>query len=75
MKCGSCGCKMTESFTTDVSDFGQCVIIIRNVPCYKCTECGEVFYKADVVEKLESITENAKKMLGEICVVDYKKAA
>lgn len=27
-------------------------VIIENVPCYKCEQCGEVLYSAAVMEKL-----------------------
>ena len=38
MKCISCKNEMYESLTTDVTDLGNIVIIIRNVPCLKCKE-------------------------------------
>jgi YgiT-type zinc finger domain-containing protein len=70
-----CGAKAEKGFTTDVTDFGNCLVIIRNVPCYKCTECNEVIYTADVVKRLEAIIEQAKKLMQEIAIVDYNKAA
>jgi YgiT-type zinc finger domain-containing protein len=70
-----CGAKAEKGFTTDVTDFGNCLVIIRNVPCYKCTECNEVTYTADVVKRLEAIIEQAKKLMQEIAIVDYNKAA
>jgi acetyl-CoA carboxylase beta subunit len=45
------------------------------VPCYKCTECNEVTYTADVVKHLELIVEQAKKLMQEISIVDYNKVA
>ena len=50
-------------------------VIVRNVPCYKCTECNEIIYTADVVEHLEKIVESAKKMMQEISIIDYSKVA
>ena len=41
MRCGSCGGAMLEGLTTDVTDLGD-MVIIRNVPCFKCTECVAV---------------------------------
>jgi YgiT-type zinc finger domain-containing protein len=70
-----CGAKAEKGFTTDVTDFENCLVIIRNVPCYKCTECNEVTYTADVVKRLEAIVEQAKKLMQEIAIVDYNKAA
>lgn len=53
MKCFECGANAEKSTATSVTDLGNCLIIVRNVPCYKCSECDEIFYTGDVVERLE----------------------
>lgn len=58
-----------------MTDLGSCLVIVRNVPCYKCTECNEVIYTADVVKHLENIVEQAKKEMQEISIIDYSKVA
>jgi YgiT-type zinc finger domain-containing protein len=75
MLCMECGARAEKGFTTDVTDLGNCLVIVRNVPCYKCTECNEVIYTADVVKHLETIVEQAKKMMQEISIIDYSKVA
>jgi YgiT-type zinc finger domain-containing protein len=75
MLCMVCGARAEKGFTTDVTDLGNCLIIVRNVPCYKCAECNEVIYTADVVKRLEIIVEQAKQMMQEISIVDYSKVA
>ena len=75
MKCLSCTADTVKSTTTDVTDLGDCLIIIRNVPCYKCGECVEICYTGDVVQKIEAITERVKDLAQEITVLDYNKAA
>ena len=75
MLCMNCGAKAEKGVTTDVTDLGSCLVIVRNVPCYKCTECDEVIYTGDVMKKLEEITESAKKIMQEISVIDYSKIA
>lgn len=75
MKCLNCNSEAEKSFTTDVTDLGSCLIIIRNVPCYKCEKCNEVFYSGDVIKKIENIVDAAKKLSQEISVIDYAKAA
>ncbi len=74
MRCGSCGGAMLEGLTTDVTDVGD-MVIIRNVPCFKCTECNDIFYTATVLERLEGIIEEAKRYIQEIAVIDFSKAA
>ena len=54
-------------------EFG--LLVIRNIPCYKCNDCDEVFYTGDVVQKLEEITERVKQLMQEITIIDYAKAA
>ncbi|MCJ8020433.1 type II toxin-antitoxin system MqsA family antitoxin [Blautia sp. NSJ-159] len=75
MLCMECGAKAEKGLTTDVTDLGSCLVIVRNVPCYKCIECNEVIYTADVVKQLENIIEQAKKVMQEISIVDYSKVA
>ena len=75
MLCMECGATAKKSYTTDVTDLGNCLVIIRNVPCYKCEECNEVIYTADVVERLEKIIDTAKKLMQEISIIDYLKVA
>mgnify|MGYP002706283368 CR=1 FL=1 len=37
MTCFYCKGDMLDSTTTYVEDLGNCIIIIRNVPCSKCS--------------------------------------
>ena len=75
MKCLKCAADVVRSTTTDVTDLGDCLIIIRNVPCYKCTECNEILYTGDVIRKLDTIIAKAKQTLNEISVIDFAKKA
>ena len=75
MLCMKCGGAAEKGYTTDVTDLGNCLVIIRNVPCYKCQECNEVIYTADVVQRLEKIVETAKKFMQEVSIIDYAKVA
>ncbi len=75
MKCQVCGAAAEKGFTTSVTDLGKRLIIVRNVPCYKCGECSEVIYTADVVQRLEQIIEAAKKLAQEVSIIDYAQAA
>lgn len=72
MKCGGDACKSTTSEAIEM-EFG--LLVIRNIPCFKCKECDEVFYTGDVVQKIEAITERVKTLMQEITIIDYNKAA
>lgn len=75
MKCMKCGSDAFKSTTTEAIELGFGVLIIRNIPCYKCEECDEIFYTGDVAQKIEEITARVKQFVQEIIVVDYEKAA
>ena len=73
MKCVTCGAATSVGITTDVTDLGHCLVIVRNVPCHKCVECNEIIYTADVVKHLETIVSAARMAVNEITVVDYSR--
>ena len=75
MRCPRCGETAEKGYTTSVTDFKNCLIIVRNVPCYKCTECSEVMYTGDVVQRLEQVIETAKRMTQEVFIIDFGRAA
>lgn len=75
MKCMKCGKNAYKSTTTEAIELGFGVLVIRNIPCYKCDECDEIFYTGDVVKNIEKITERVKQFVQEVIVLDYEKAA
>lgn len=64
-----------ESTTTHVVNYKNCLIIVKNVPCIECDQCGEKFYTDEVAEILDKIISAAKKFTQEISVIDYSQAA
>lgn len=64
-----------KSTTTHVVNYRGSVIVIKNVPCEECEQCGEIFYTDEVAENLEKIVNEAKKLLQEVAVLDYSKVA
>lgn len=66
---------MIENITTHVVNYNDCIIVIKNVPCIECDQCGEKYYTDEVAEKLELIVGTAKKLMQEIAVIDYQYAA
>ena len=75
MVCMECGAIVKNGYTTSVTDLGNCLLIVRNVPCPKCTECNEIIYTGDVIKRLEQIAEQAEQFTQEISIVDYSSAA
>ena len=59
-----CGAKTEEGYTTSVTDLGNCFLIVRNIPCYKCTECNEIIYTGTLLKgwnKLQNRRNNLHK--------------
>ena len=75
MKCFLCKGNMTTSTTTYMTTYNNCYIIIKNVPCLKCDQCGEEYIDGITMLKIETIIAKLKSMLTEIAVVDFKSAA
>lgn len=71
-----CKCDtVQQSTTTHVVNYKNCVIVIKNVPCEECEQCGEKFYTDEVAEQLEKIVDMAKKLMQDISVIDFLKVA
>lgn len=73
--CFFCKGEMEAATTTFMSDLGTCIVIIKNVPCLKCSQCGEEVFSDDVAKNLEKIINKLKLSITEIAVTDYKTAA
>jgi len=75
MKCFFCKGNMVDSLTTDMTDLESCIIIIRNVPCHKCVQCGEMSYNIDVSERLEQIVDTLRDSVTEVAIIKYTDTA
>lgn len=73
-KCFYCKGIMTDGFSNYMADLNGHFIIIRNVPCHKCNQCGEVSYSGEVVAQIEKIITKLKDALTEVAVVEYVAA-
>lgn len=76
MRCMSCKYgEMQESTTTYFVELNHCYVIIENVPCLKCEQCGEEFFRDSVAEKIETMLESIEKVASKIFIMDYAKTA
>ena len=77
MKCLCCkNGEMTPGTNTYFSQTpGGCYIIIENVPCMKCEQCGEVVYNTAVIEKVDEITEKIEAMASKVMIMDFSRAS
>ena len=74
--CMYCKCNETkETTTTHVVNYKDCLIIIKNVPCEECVQCGDKVYSNEVAIRLEQLVNNAKQIMQEMSVIDYASVA
>lgn len=73
--CFYCKGDMKPSTTTHVVNYQGCIIVIKNVPCEECSQCGEVEYSDEVMKRLDRIVNNVKELMQEVSVIDYLKTA
>jgi len=58
--CYACGGTMEPGKTTFTVDFGDGVVVVRNVPAMICSKCGMEFIDDDIAAKIEEIVNDAK---------------
>ena len=74
--CMYCKCDdLIPATTTHVVNYKGCVIIIKNVPCEECEQCGEKYYSDETAQQLEKLVNNAKQFMQEISVINYTQIA
>ena len=75
-KCFSCKSDtMEQSTSTYTAQASNCIVIIKNVPCMKCRQCGDVVYNTNILKKIEKIIRRIESMASEVAIVDYQKSA
>ena len=76
MRCLCCKSEKLKTTTKPYfSAIGENYIIIENVPCMICEDCGELLYSATVLENVESMIDRIRQMVSKVCIVDYNQAA
>jgi len=75
MTCFFCKGTLADSHANHFVDLESSMIIIKNVPCKKCEQCGEVAYNGITMRRIEQIVKTLKNSLTEIAVVNYTDKA
>lgn len=70
-KCLFCKGVLEDSYSNYMADLDGHFIIIKNVPCHKCKQCGEVSYNGAIVSEIEKIIEKLRDVLTEVAIVDF----
>ena len=75
MTCLLCKGEMQPGTTIHAVQLKNCVVVIKNVPCLKCEQCGEAVLSADTVARIEHILQTVEKAVAEITVVNFPNCA
>ena len=75
MKCMRCGNNAYQSRTTEAIELGNGVLVIRNIPCYKCEHCDEVMFTGDIIQQIERIIAEAKQRMEQVSIIEFEKSA
>ena len=67
MRCLICKSNtMVRGTSTYFATLEHGYVIIENVPCQRCSQCGEVVYSATTLEKIDAILGDAKNITGNV---------
>lgn len=66
---------MIDENTIYVEKLENGILIIKNVPCKKCVQCGEEFFSMTIMKEIEKLIKRAKNIISEVMIVDYSKTA
>ncbi len=66
---------MVDDKTTYFAELKNCYIIIENVPCRKCEQCGEVVFSTAVLERIDEILDKVESIASKIFIMDFSNAA
>ena len=77
MSCFFCKGEMKNGVTNHVVNLDTCIIIIiiKNMPCNECVQCGETFYGDKVAMTLERIINDVKLIVSDVAIFEYTKLA
>lgn len=74
MNCFFCKGELTDGTTTHVVTLEKCIVIVKNVPCTCCAQCGETYFSDEVAQQLERIVEAVKhSIMSEVAIVEYSR--
>ena len=75
MKCAFCGGSEKAAVTEYIEKQDNYSIVIKNVPCMKCEQCGEEYFSTEVIKSIETILDMIQRVASEltVTVIDYSR--
>ena len=73
MDCVFCNGETMPEITTKITKTKSCVLVIKNIECEKCTQCGEEYYRENATSIIEAISARIKDLPLELIVTDGRE--
>lgn len=72
--CVFCGGALEKSTTEFIEKQDNYIVVIKNIPCEKCTQCGEVYFDTPTAQGIENILTQIQRISSEltVTVIDYE---
>ena len=74
-QCPLCGGEKQPGTTTFAVDLKSGVVVVRDVPAFVCTKCGDAWIDDPVVAKLEGIVADARRKHAVVEVTQWQQVA
>ena len=75
MTCFYCKANLEKGYTTHVTELKNCIVIIKNVPCMKCTQCGEVLLTGTTLMQIEEMLDKCENNMTEVAILNFNNSA
>lgn len=72
--CVLCGGNLEQSTTEYIEKQDNYIVVIENIPCEKCIQCGETYFSDTVAQNIENILSQIQRISSEltVTVINYK---
>ncbi len=74
-RCPLCGGEKQPGTTTFAVDLKFGVVVVRDVPAFVCTKCGDAWIDDPVAAKLESVVADAHRKHAVVEVTQWQQVA
>ena len=71
MKCFYCKGDMIKGTSAYTAELNGRVIVVKNVPCMKCIQCGETVFDGTTAARLEALIDQLSSNAAEFAVLNY----
>ena len=73
MNCPSCNAPdLIETTSTYFIQLPERYVIVQNVPCRKCENCGEEFFNGAVTARIDRLLDTITTPAEEVAILDYE---